>query len=143
MAPPLEPFPLSELEARINTLPNGRRRKGGDIDLRKCELLELVQYECGLKGSQKDRQAIIQCAPVVKLFRRWAPSWSRYYMFLTLTGLQVHRRTFGGNNSLGRGEFELTLEEGTSNYVGKSSILLHDSHNTNRLHRQITGTKAV
>ena len=70
MAPPIEAFPVSELEYRINIQSNGRRRKGGDIDLRKCELLEIVQYECGLKGRERDRMAVIQCAPVVKLFRR-------------------------------------------------------------------------
>lgn len=70
MAPPIEAFPISELEDRINVQSNGRRRKGGDIDLRKCELLELVQYECGLKGRERGRRAVIQCAPVVKLFRR-------------------------------------------------------------------------
>ena len=69
MAPPVEAFPVSELEDRINVQLNGRRRKGGDIDLRKCELLELVQYECGLKRSE-DRRSIIQCEPLVKLFRR-------------------------------------------------------------------------
>ena len=72
MAPPIEAFPISELEDRINVQSNGRRRKGKDIDLRKCELLELVQYECGLKGSEKDRRSIIQCEPMVKLFRRYA-----------------------------------------------------------------------
>ena len=70
MAPPVEAFPVSELENRINVQLNGRRRKGGDIDLRKCELLELVQYECGLKETEKDRRPIIHCEPVVKLFRR-------------------------------------------------------------------------
>ena len=74
MAPPIEAFPVSELEKRVNVQSNGRRKKGGDIDLRKCELLELVQYECGLRGSEKDRRSVIQCAPVVKLFRRWATS---------------------------------------------------------------------
>ena len=70
MAPPVEEFPVSELENRVNVQSNGRRRKGGDIDLRKCELLELVQYECGLEGDEKDRDSVIVCAPVVKLFRR-------------------------------------------------------------------------
>lgn len=70
MAPPIEAFPVSELEERVNVHSNGRRKKGGDIDLRKCELLELVQYECGLKGHEKDRRAVIQCGPVIKLFRR-------------------------------------------------------------------------
>ena len=70
MAPPIEAFPVSELEERVNVHSNGRRKKEGDIDLRKCELLELVQYECGLKVREKDRRAVIQCAPVIKLFRR-------------------------------------------------------------------------
>ncbi len=70
MAPPIEAFPVSELEERVNIQLNGRRKKGEDIDLRKCKLLELVQYECGLRGNEKDRRAVIQCAPVVKLFRR-------------------------------------------------------------------------
>ena len=71
MAPPVEAFPVSELENRINIQLNGRRRKGGDIDLRKCDLLELVQYECDLKAMEKDGRSIIQCEPVVKLFRRY------------------------------------------------------------------------
>lgn len=70
MAPPVEVFPASELSQRVNTLPNGRRRKGKPIDLSTCELLEMVQYSCGLKGEKVSRQAVIQCHPVVKLFRR-------------------------------------------------------------------------
>ncbi len=70
MAPPLEAFPVSELAWRMNTLPNGKRRKGGDIDLNKCELLELVQYSCHLKKANGFGQDVIQCAPVVKLFRK-------------------------------------------------------------------------
>ncbi len=74
MAPPIEVFPASELSHRVNTLPNGRLRKGEAIDLDDCELLELVQYDCGLKGP-KSRQAVIQCWPVVKLFRRSGQSF--------------------------------------------------------------------
>ena len=74
MAPPIEAFPASELLHRVNVLPNGRRRKGEDIDLKKCDLLELVQYSCHLKGDPKSRQAVIQCEPVVKLFRRYVDS---------------------------------------------------------------------
>lgn len=70
MTPPIEAFAVSELEDRINVQSNNRRKKGGDIDLRKCELLELIQYECRLQGSKEDRRSIIQCAPLVKLFRR-------------------------------------------------------------------------
>ena len=70
MAPPIEAFPISELEQRVNVQSNGRRRKGGDIDIGKCELLELVQYKCDVKEKKKDQRSFIQCAPVVKLFRR-------------------------------------------------------------------------
>ena len=64
MGPPVQSFPTEELEARVNILPNGRRRKGGDVELNGCELMELVQYSCELNGS------VIQCQPIVKLFRR-------------------------------------------------------------------------
>ena len=70
MPPPVETFPVSELGYRVNIVPNGKRRKGGDIDMSKCELLELVQYSCGLKESQTLGPKVIQCEPVVKLFRR-------------------------------------------------------------------------
>ena len=71
MAPPIEAFPASEIHHRINVLPNGKRRKGGDIDLSRCELLELVQYSCHLQGDRKSRDAVIRCEPVVKLFRKY------------------------------------------------------------------------
>ena len=64
MGPPNESFSTSELAMRVNMLPNGRRRKGGDIETSRGELLELAQYSCKLKGN------VIQCEPVVKLFRR-------------------------------------------------------------------------
>lgn len=70
MAPPIEAFPVSELHHRVNVLPNGKRRKGGDVDLNKCDLMELVQYSCHLKGDPKSTNAVIQCEPVVKLFRK-------------------------------------------------------------------------
>lgn len=72
MAPPVESFPASELEHRIQIKTNGRRRKGPAIQLKDCELFEMVQYSCGLdkdpRVSAKD--AIIICKPIVKLFRR-------------------------------------------------------------------------
>lgn len=70
MAPPIETFPVSELPERVMQLPDGRRRKGEAIDLKKCELLELVQYNCEVKGMKGHPQAVIQCMPVTKLFRR-------------------------------------------------------------------------
>ena len=70
MAPTKNTFLCSELEQRIHELPNGKRRKGQAIDLKDCELMELVQYACSLKGSPNSAQSIIQCEPVVKLFRK-------------------------------------------------------------------------
>ena len=69
MAPPVEAFPASELPWRIHTTGQGKRRKGGNIDLRNCELLELVQYDC--KVNEKEPNASIKCYPIVRLFRRF------------------------------------------------------------------------
>ena len=73
MAPSIESFPSSDLPWKIQTLPNGKRRKGGAIDLSECELMELVQYSCRLKGHSSSPQSVIQCEPIVKLFRRYEP----------------------------------------------------------------------
>lgn len=70
MAPELESFHCSELLEHIHTLPNGKRRKGPAINLNDCELMELVQYECRLKGKPKSAESVIQCFPLTKLFRR-------------------------------------------------------------------------
>ena len=81
MAPSVETFPASELLDRIQVMPNGKRRKGAAIDLNKCELLEFVQYACHLKGDAKSSHAVIQCTPVVKLFRKCVQK-----IFLNWTG---------------------------------------------------------
>lgn len=72
MPPPVEEFLASDLDHHIQVLPSGKRRKGEAIDLKKCELLELVQYACQLKGNPSSPHAVIECAPVAKLFRRSA-----------------------------------------------------------------------
>ena len=69
MAPPTEAFPASELPYRVQITAQGKRRKGGDIDLRKCELLELVQYDC--RVDQRQAKAPVKCYPIVRLFRRY------------------------------------------------------------------------
>ncbi|KAG8529528.1 uncharacterized protein KY384_006165 [Bacidia gigantensis] len=63
MAPPVESFLASELQNHINQLPNGKRRKGGDVDLKKCSLHELVQYSCYLEGDPKASDSVIKCKP--------------------------------------------------------------------------------
>lgn len=68
MSPPTELFPASELEWRIQGLPNGRRRKGTKLDLKECELMELVQYDCVLGAK---RNSPVRCFPVERLFRKY------------------------------------------------------------------------
>ena len=80
MAPPEHVFPVSQLPERVHAQldkagkPRSRKLPR-DFDLRKCDLMELVQYSCTpmeesiplqLEGKQQ------QCWPVVRLFRRWA-----------------------------------------------------------------------
>ncbi len=67
MAPPVEIFPASQLPFRIQVGANGKRRKGEEIKLEDCELLEMVQYSCWLEGKRMD---VIKCRPIVKLFRK-------------------------------------------------------------------------
>ena len=68
MAPPTEAFPASELPYRIQATVQGKRRKGGDIDLRKCDLQEMVQYNC--KVDEQQPSAPVKCYPIVRLFRK-------------------------------------------------------------------------
>lgn len=67
MPPPIETFPASQLPHRIQMTANGKRRKGEEIKLGDCELMEMVQYSCWLEGKKQD---IIKCKPIVKLFRK-------------------------------------------------------------------------
>lgn len=69
MAPPVEAFGTCELPERVQITVQGRRRKES-IDLRKCELLEMVQYSCHLEGGKKGQQPDIKCEPIVRMFRR-------------------------------------------------------------------------
>lgn len=69
MSPPVETFSATELPDRVQVNTQGRRRKGGNIELQKCELLEMLQYECEVENAaRKDSQVI--CRPVERLFRR-------------------------------------------------------------------------
>ena len=84
MAPPLNIFPASKLPDRIHMLPNGKRRKGEPIDLKKCELLEMINYDCRLKGDESDPKAVIRCEPLVKLFRKYVTVFIESRRMLTL-----------------------------------------------------------
>ncbi|KAK5001317.1 hypothetical protein LTR28_012802 [Elasticomyces elasticus] len=69
MAPPTEAFPPSQLAARINTTPSGKRRKPPIADLADCALKEMLQYHCELVGPREDSRSEVRCWPVVRLFR--------------------------------------------------------------------------
>ncbi|RYC58291.1 hypothetical protein CHU98_g7924 [Xylaria longipes] len=68
MSPPCRVFSASQLPTEIQ-LDDGKRRKGGKIDLSACELLSMVQYDC-----QIDRPDLanspVRCWPVQRWFRR-------------------------------------------------------------------------
>ncbi|KAI0110747.1 hypothetical protein GGR51DRAFT_75208 [Nemania sp. FL0031] len=68
MTPPCRFFPASQLPTEIQ-VKDGKRRKGGRIDLSACELLSMVQYDCQIENpSQGD--ATVRCWPVQRWFRR-------------------------------------------------------------------------
>lgn len=69
MAPPVATFPASDLPLAAQSNLRGRKRKGFDGDLKACELLEMLQYNCGVEEPGK-RDSVVRCWPVVKLFRR-------------------------------------------------------------------------
>jgi hypothetical protein len=69
MAPMVESFPASQLESRIQYVPNGRRRKP-PVDLKDCELKELLQYHCDLNGPPNDPRSRVVCEPILRLFRK-------------------------------------------------------------------------
>ena len=69
MAPVVESFPASQLASRIQYVPNGKRRKP-PVDLKDCELKELLQYHCDLNGPRNDPKSAVECEPVLRLFRK-------------------------------------------------------------------------
>jgi len=69
MAPPVATFPASDLPSISQTNLQGKKRKGFNGDLKKCELLEMLQYNCGIEEPVR-RNSVVRCWPVEKLFRR-------------------------------------------------------------------------
>ncbi|KAI1126618.1 hypothetical protein F5Y10DRAFT_209602 [Nemania abortiva] len=69
MAPPCAVFPASQLPTEIQVDENGKRRKGGRIDLSACELLSMVQYDCQIDHPEL-RDSAVRCWPVQRWFRR-------------------------------------------------------------------------
>jgi hypothetical protein len=87
MAPPEQPFPVSELDHKVHGHTVDYREKSRklpqDFDLKKdCELMELVQYSCTTQQQLIDRALVegasggkprMECYPIVRLFRRYTP----------------------------------------------------------------------
>lgn len=69
MTPPVESWQARELEDRVLANEKGRRRKGFNGDLGKCQLLELLQYSCEVE-KPVTRFSKTRCWPVERLFRR-------------------------------------------------------------------------
>lgn len=70
MAPPVDVFPASELAERVQLTAQHRRRKP-PVDLKKCELLEMIQYDCRVdEGPGSGGRGKVLCTPIERLFRR-------------------------------------------------------------------------
>jgi hypothetical protein len=69
MAPPVESWSARELPDHVQVTVEGRRRKDL-IELEKCELVRMVQYECFVVDEGRRPGAPVVCRPVERLFRR-------------------------------------------------------------------------
>ena len=69
-----ETFHPARLQQEVQYVSNGKVRKA-PVDLKQCELRELVQYECDLNGPKGDKKSRVVCQPILRLFRQYvAPS---------------------------------------------------------------------
>lgn len=69
MAPLTGTFHPSDLQDRVQYVANGKRRKPG-VDLKTCELRQLLQYSCDLRGPKMNPKSKVVCEPVLRLFRK-------------------------------------------------------------------------
>jgi hypothetical protein len=70
MGPPVSFFPAGELPERIQTTVRDRRRKD-NVELEKCKLMEMLQYECVVENEGRTADSRILCQPIQRLFRRY------------------------------------------------------------------------
>lgn len=68
MAPPVQAFLPEELPDRVQVTTQGKRRKK-KVNLKKCDLFELKQYNCNMEP-RAGRRDVIVCKEVQRLFRR-------------------------------------------------------------------------
>ena len=69
MAPLVEAFPPSRLEQYVQRKPDGKVRKPA-VDLKDCDLREMIQYFCDLDGPKGDPKSKVVCEPVLRQFRK-------------------------------------------------------------------------
>ncbi|KAI1262676.1 hypothetical protein F5Y18DRAFT_429900 [Xylariaceae sp. FL1019] len=68
MTPPCRVFQAPELAKEVQN-DDGKRRKGGKIDLSACELLSMTQYDCQIDHPEVPNSKV-RCWPVQRWFRR-------------------------------------------------------------------------
>ncbi|KAI1336524.1 hypothetical protein F5Y15DRAFT_201450 [Xylariaceae sp. FL0016] len=82
MSPPCRVFPASELQDEIQ-LNDGKRRKGGKVDLSACELFSMVQYNCQIDRPEVTNSPV-RCWPVQRWFRRCQDMQSSFIVETTI-----------------------------------------------------------
>jgi hypothetical protein len=73
MAPLVPVFSTESLPERVNTVRRNfqdKRRKGHQVDLKDCQLLEMTQYSCNPPQEGVPEAGRVVCKPIVRLFRR-------------------------------------------------------------------------
>lgn len=76
MPPPVPTFPAHSLANAVQTTYDKThdtqlRLRKDKINLKACKLLEMVQYECGINTEGLNKDTMVQCYPIVRLFRRY------------------------------------------------------------------------
>lgn len=69
MPPHIESFPPAQLAKRVQYKTNGKVQKP-PIDLKACELKEMIQYFCDLDGPREHPGSKVVCAPYLRMFRK-------------------------------------------------------------------------
>jgi hypothetical protein len=73
MAPLVPVFHAENLPDHVNTIQRNfqaKRRKGPAVNLKECQLLEMVQYSCNPPSEEIPQPGSITCQPITRLFRR-------------------------------------------------------------------------
>ncbi|RMZ03917.1 hypothetical protein D0860_06589 [Hortaea werneckii] len=106
MAPMVETFHPARLQQHAQYLPNGKARKPS-VELKDCDLKELIQYECNLSGPRESPRSKIVCEPILKLFRQYVSRTGRPSIRADVEvqteadGVQVCEWIDGGDDELG------------------------------------------